>query len=508
MKRITKYNKKIRLTYIASAIGVCAVMLLAFPFAKSAAGTDSEGYYVAEVNGVEVGAAASEDVIREAYNSARLKVNSENTGLTYMDPELKVYKQNRATGVRQEEAQIEDSMYSVLNESVMPVKSEAYMVNIDGFTVTLSSKEEVQQLFEAAKAKYDKKNQFTVDIVDDSTSGYSALTSQVVKADVQSKDTNTVAAGTDGANTSKDTQTTKIQTGLSEIGFEENIQIVECYVDDSQISTLDDAIDQVTKDKEKNQIYVVENGDCLSVIADKFDLKLKELLAMNDGLTEDSFIGVGDELIVTVPEPELSVLVSKVKKYNEKYNLPVEYVYNDSQYTTYEQVLNEGHKGYRNVTAKVTYKNGEEVSREILEEKVKTKAVAKVIEVGTLTPPTFIKPIAGGYLSSSYGMRWGTLHKGVDWACPTGTSVNASCAGYVVSAGWRNGYGYCVELQHSDGKRTRYAHLSECLVYAGQNVAQGEQIARSGNTGNSTGPHVHFEILVGGVQVDPFTYLQ
>ena len=136
------------------------------------------------------------------------------------------------------------------------------------------------------------------------------------------------------------------------------------------------------------------------------------------------------------------------------------------------------------------------------------KAVAKVVEVGTLTPPTFIKPIYGGYLSSGYGYRWGTLHKGNDWACPIGTAVNASCAGTVISAGWRGGYGYCVEIQHIDGKRTRYAHLSQILVYAGQSVAQGEKIALTGNTGNSTGPHIHFEILVGGVQVDPFTYLQ
>ena len=88
-----------------------------------------------------------------------------------------------------------------------------------------------------------------------------------------------------------------------------------------------------------------------------------------------------------------------------------------------------------------------------------------------------------------------------------GTAVMASCNGTVIQAGWMNGYGYCVTLKHSDGKCTRYGHLSEVLVSEGQSVSQSDVIALSGNTGNSTGPHVHFEIIEDGVQVNPFTYL-
>lgn len=512
MEKITKYNKKIRITYIVSAFTLCLLMALCYPWIKSEENYGADGYYVAELNGVKLGAAHSEAEIKEAYQQARLQVSAQNSELTYMDPELKIYKQNKITGVRKSQEELQTAMYEVLQESIINTKTEAYMVNIDGFTVTLASREEVIQLFEAAKQKYDEKNQFAIDLIEEDKE-YVALTSKIVKAEVEPNTADTVAAGA-GDTPSQDKQETEdkkknpLKQGISEIRFEENIEIIPCYVDDSQIVSLEDAIDQVTKDKEKNQIYVVQAGDCLSVIAAKFDLKLAELLAMNEGLQEDSFIGVGDELIVTVPEPELSVLVSKIKNYNETYDLPVEYVYNDSQYNTYEQVLNEGRSGKRNVTAKITYKDGTEIDREILEEKVKREAVARVIEVGTLTPPTFIKPISGGMFTSGFEWRWGTMHKGIDWACPIGTAVNASCAGTVVYAGWMSGYGYCVDIQHSDGKRTRYGHLSEVLVYNGQYVAQGEQVARSGNTGYSTGPHVHFEIMVGGVQVDPFTYLQ
>ena len=78
----------------------------------------------------------------------------------------------------------------------------------------------------------------------------------------------------------------------------------------------------------------------------------------------------------------------------------------------------------------------------------------------------------------------------------------------VTSCGWQGGYGYAVVIRHPDGKSTRYAHLSKILVSVGQSVVQGQTIARSGSTGVSTGPHLHFEIIIGGSQVDPLGYLQ
>ena len=132
---------------------------------------------------------------------------------------------------------------------------------------------------------------------------------------------------------------------------------------------------------------------------------------------------------------------------------------------------------------------------------------------GTKIPPTYVKPISGGRLSSPFGKRSApkkgasTYHKGVDWAIPTGTAVYASCGGTVKKAGWGSGYGYVVYITHSDGRETRYAHLSKVLVKAGQSVKQNQKIALSGNTGVSTGPHLHFEILINGKQVNPLKYL-
>ncbi|MFE3829632.1 transglycosylase family protein [Streptomyces sp. NPDC059092] len=102
-------------------------------------------------------------------------------------------------------------------------------------------------------------------------------------------------------------------------------------------------------------------------------------------------------------------------------------------------------------------------------------------------------------------------HTGVDFPVPTGTSVKAVAAGRVVSAGWAGAYGYQVVIRHTDGKYSQYAHLSALTVREGQSVGGGQRIARSGSTGNSTGPHLHFEMRTGpgyGSDIDPLAYLR
>ncbi|MGB1416329.1 MAG: LysM peptidoglycan-binding domain-containing M23 family metallopeptidase [Synechococcus sp.] len=113
-----------------------------------------------------------------------------------------------------------------------------------------------------------------------------------------------------------------------------------------------------------------------------------------------------------------------------------------------------------------------------------------------------------GVFTSGYGWRWGRMHKGIDIANNTGTPIHAARQGVVTYAGWSGAYGYLVEIAHSDGDSTRYAHNSRLLVNKGQVVARGMKISLMGSTGRSTGPHLHFEIRrSGGAAVNPLTKL-
>lgn len=116
---------------------------------------------------------------------------------------------------------------------------------------------------------------------------------------------------------------------------------------------------------------------------------------------------------------------------------------------------------------------------------------------------------AQGTLTSGYGWRWGRLHQGIDIAAPIGTPIIAAAAGTVITADWNSGgYGKLIKLQHSDGSITLYAHNNKLLVSPGQTVQQNQQIAEMGNTGYSTGSHLHFEIhLSENSVVDPMTFL-
>jgi murein DD-endopeptidase MepM/ murein hydrolase activator NlpD len=112
-----------------------------------------------------------------------------------------------------------------------------------------------------------------------------------------------------------------------------------------------------------------------------------------------------------------------------------------------------------------------------------------------------------GPVTSPFGMRWGRMHEGIDIGVPTGTPIHASAAGKVVYAGWMEGYGNLVAIDHGNGLSTAYGHQERVAVSVGQVVAQGQVIGYSDCTGHCFGPHVHFEVRVNGVPVDPMSYL-
>ena len=121
----------------------------------------------------------------------------------------------------------------------------------------------------------------------------------------------------------------------------------------------------------------------------------------------------------------------------------------------------------------------------------------------------FVLPVRDSYrMTSGFGTRWGRLHAGLDFAAPVGTPIYATADGVVTEAGWSSGYGRMINIQHEFGIETRYAHLNAIRVNVGQRVSRGERIGDMGNSGRSTGPHLHYEIRVGGQAVNPMIYIR
>ncbi len=297
------------------------------------------------------------------------------------------------------------------------------------------------------------------------------------------------------------------QTGILDLEFVENVRVYENFVAPEELCDIEEQVAEVTKQKESNKIYVVQSGDCLSVIAMDHDTTVDSIVKLNGMSDPDQMIRDGQELVIAVPEPDLQLLLTMGEVYEEDYTEEPTIIENDSWYTTKEVVHDEGTVGHRERNDVVVYQNGMEVSREMIHENIMVASAPAVIERGTVVPPTYIKPIAGGRFTSGFGRRWGRMHKGTDWACPVGTTVYASCGGTVIQASYSGGYGNCVVISHPDGRMTRYAHNSKLLVKTGQQVEQGEAIALSGNTGRSTGPHVHFELYINGSAVDALKYI-
>ncbi len=506
MSRITKHFRKLRLTFVASIGFVVVGFAAVCPWFDIENKNDS--YYVIQLNGKEMGTVENAEDAEKAVLEARKKLESEMNDNVYADYEVEVVEKTSVSAVMDDVETVTENIYNNLSDTVVETKVLAYTINIDGDTITLASKDDVEKLLNSAKSKFDTNNEFNAVLSVDNSSRQNAISYDLVSVQTDLHQLDKVFASEEGIaeDAIKDSYF-EIPDHILNIKYAEDITITQAYVSPSQIENVDEAIAEVTKEKEEPEIYTVENGDSFYAIADKFSLSMDELFAMNTDYDVNSVIRPGDTLIVTVPQSDLSVIVNEQKTYEEEYDLPIIYVYNDSQYTTYSSTIDPGVSGTRKVVANVTYKNGVETGREIIIEEIITEAKAATVEVGTMTPPTYIKPISGGILTDGFGWRWGKLHAGTDWSVRSGSTVVASRGGVVTQAGWAGSYGYCIVITHPDGHFTRYAHLSEVLVSYGQEVAQGQMIGLSGNTGFSTGPHLHFEIYMNGYPVDALDHI-
>lgn len=247
--------------------------------------------------------------------------------------------------------------------------------------------------------------------------------------------------------------------------------------------------------------YVVQPGDTLSGIAETFNTDVTSLVAANN-LTRRDFLQIG----VTLKVPTAQGVIYTVARGDTLWDIAQQYGVSQDDIVSFNRI-----------DASNPIQPGQEIV--LPGAKPATVAVAGVAVASRggsdrssgspAAEPTgglYIWPVHGP-ITSGFGPRWGSFHSGLDIAVPSGTPIAAARAGTVIQAGWRGDYGYAVEIGHGNGVSTLYGHMSQILVNVGQNVNRGDTIGRSGSTGNSTGPHVHFEIRVNGTRVNPEQYL-
>ena len=386
-------------------------------------------------------------------------------------------------------------------------KIKGYTITVGDHRVALRSLEDVRAVLEGAREKYDLTGSFSVCIDEEKLESKGETNAFIIRNDGKANMIRYVSMYGDGVGTGF-YPNKGIPSGMVGMDFDDKVTIRSAVISEGDILSNEETLSFLIADQETNQVYIVEPGDCLALVAQQQEMKLARLLELNGFENEGEILHVGDELIISVPEPPLSIIVNNVSTGEEEYQAETDYIPKDDWYTTQTRTISEGVPGRRIATNSSLTRNGRPAGNSLIAAVILNESKPAVVEKGTKTPPTYIKPIRGGTFSSGFGARWGTVHKGIDWACSTGTPVFASSAGVVERAEYSSSYGYVVYIDHPDGRQTRYAHNSKLACKAGQSVKQGEVIAYSGSTGNSTGPHVHFEILIGGTQVNPLKYLQ
>lgn len=300
--------------------------------------------------------------------------------------------------------------------------------------------------------------------------------------------------------------------------FTENVEIKEEYVPSDEIMNLGYLAETLYSTKTAEVNYEVKKGDTWSEIAEANGLTSKQLEALNPGY-DINRLSIGEILTLSASVPYLTRTVVQKERYVAEVNYDIEYTDTSDLYRGDYRIVSPGQFGAADVVANVTYVNGEETERTVLSTVTLKEPVTEHRLQGTKERPTWMPtgtfrwPITGR-ITSRFGTRkspggiGSTNHRGIDIAAPRGTPVYAADGGTVTYAGWMGSYGYLVRIRHENtGYETYYAHNSSLTVSVGQHVYKGQQIARVGSTGNSTGPHCHFEVRYNGVARNPLNYL-
>ncbi len=304
---------------------------------------------------------------------------------------------------------------------------------------------------------------------------------------------------------------------VKKIDFSQKVEITEVKVRPEVIDSLKTAKEKLYALEEEATVIEIKKGDNFWNLSKAYNITVNELEILNPDLDPDK-IFPGDKIVVKASNPVLDVTVELENTVLESIPFQIEYKKNNSLYKNQKKILKEGIEGQKEVVYNITLLNGYQSSLRVKHEKNLKEPVNAIVQIGTKTTVSRggrinYGVVSGKRISSLYGSRIHPItgrrrfHDGLDIAATHGNGVYAYTDGRVVEAGWNGGYGIAILIDHGNGLRTRYGHLSKINVRVGERVKTGERIGAVGSTGNSTGPHLHFEVLKWGLTKNPLNYI-
>ncbi|MNW31488.1 Murein hydrolase activator NlpD precursor [compost metagenome] len=434
-------------------------------------------YYKVYVKGQEVGAIQNEDQLAALYEN-----KSQAYAEKYPDAEMVLNTEAITTKIEKAyKADVDSKATLTKLDGMLTAYAKGVKVMVDGQEVGIVKDEDTAKAAIKALQK---------EYIPEGQGQPAGWTSSVKKTSASS-----------ASNTSK--------AWLMSVGVNEDISYEEVKADPNKLLSEEGALQALKESKEQPITYTVREGDNLSSIASQFGMTAWEVKQNNPG-TREKYLQIGDTLQVTAPKAP--VTVTTVEKIVEQVTIEPTIVTRESDELKAgtSKVVRPGQSGLKQMDFQITKENGQVIKEEWLGQKVIKESVPEVVLKGTKVvgegTGQFTWPVSGAILTSSYGGRWGRMHEGIDMG--GNRDIKASDEGVVTFAGQQNGYGNVIIIDHGNGYQTLYGHLSSIGVRSGQVVRQGESIGVMGNTGRSTGTHLHFEIRKNNVPQNPMTYLR
>lgn len=304
----------------------------------------------------------------------------------------------------------------------------------------------------------------------------------------------------------------KDATAIEQVRFQEKVAWRAKEVTAESIRSLEEAVTILRVGTDKVAEYVVQSGDTAWDIASRYGVSIERLVQANPGLDLD-ILSIGQKLSVTFTDPYVHTVSVSLVTFQESIPFTEEVVADANLWPWQYQVVEPGVWGRRELTVRIHRDESNIVKQEVLTNNVLQEPKRQLAKKGTRLAPDLgtgsLHFPVNGTLTSPYGSRWGGFHQGIDLGAPPWTPIYAADSGMVVMVGWWGNYGKSVKIDHGSGKMvTLYAHLSEFKVSLGEAVNKGQLIGWVGNTGYSTGPHLHFEVIVNGQQRNPLEFYQ